>query len=58
MENPKEGATIIAYGQTVKIAYVETVNGKTMVYLEHPIVVPTREYTRNYISLEEIQNYV
>ena len=45
-------------GQEVKIAQVVTVNGKHRIYLEHPIVVPSIVYTRDYISSDEIQRYV
>jgi len=55
---PIEGATIIVYGQEVKIEQIITINGKQRIYLEHSIVVPSVEYTRDYISKEEIQNYV
>jgi hypothetical protein len=57
---PKEGMTIITYGQEVKIAKIDegVITDKTIIYLEHPIVVPTREYTRDYISVDEIQKYV
>ena len=47
MKKPIEGATIIAYGQEVKIVEVVTVKGKHRIYLEHPIVVPSVEYTRD-----------
>ena len=55
MKKPIERATIIAYGQEVKIVEVVT---KHRIYLEHPIVVPSVEYTRDYISSDEIQIYV
>lgn len=55
---PIEGAKIVAYGQEVKITQVITVGGKKRVYLEHPIVVPGIEYTRDYISPEEIEKYL
>lgn len=58
MKTPIEGATIVVYGQEVKIAQVVTVNGKHRIYLEHPIVVPSAEYTRDYISSDEIQRYI
>lgn len=58
MKKPIEGATIIAYGQEVKIAQVIDINGKYRVYLEHSIVVPSKEYTRDYISPKEIQRYI
>ncbi len=58
MEKPIEGATIIAYGQEVKIVQVVSINGKLRIYLEHPIVVPSILYTRDYISSDEIQRYV
>jgi hypothetical protein len=55
---PIEGIKIIAYGQEVRIAQVVTVDEMHRIYLEHPIVVPGREYTRDYISAEEIQKYL
>ena len=55
---PIEGAKIVAYGQEVKIAQVVIIGKKKRVYLEHPIVVPGIEYTRDYISPEEIQRYL
>ena len=58
MKKPIEGATIVAYGQKVKIVQVMTVEGKHRIYLEHPIVVPSVIYTRDYISSNEIQKYV
>ena len=58
MKKPIEGATIVVYGQEVKIAQVVTVKGKHRIYLEHPIVVPSVDYTRDYISSYEIQSYV
>ena len=58
MMKPIEGATIIAYGQEVKIVQVVTVKGKHRIYLEHPFVVPSADYTRDYISSYEIQSYV
>ena len=58
MQKPIEGATIVAYGQEVKIAQVVTIKGKHRIYLEHPIVVPSEEYTRDYISNDEIIRYV
>ena len=58
MKKPIEGATIVAYGQEVKIAQVVTIKGKHRIYLEHPIVVPSEEYTRDYISNDEIIRYV
>ena len=48
---PKIGDTIKAFGQTVKI--IDITEGK--VYLEHPIVVSGKEYTRDYIKTCEIQ---
>ena len=55
---PIEGAKIVAYGQEVKIAQVVIIGKKKRVYLEHPIVVPGKEYTRDYISPDEIQKYL
>lgn len=55
---PIEGATILTYGQEVKISQVVNVKGKNKIYLEHSIVVPTKEYTRDYINENEIQKYI
>jgi hypothetical protein len=55
---PIEGAIIVAHGQTVKIAQIVIIGGKHRVYLEHPIVVPGIEYTRDYLSVDEIDEYV
>lgn len=55
---PIEGARIITYGQEVNIAQVININGKCRIYLEHPIVVDGVEYTRDYISCDEIQEYI
>ena len=55
---PIKGAKIISYGQEVKIDEVTLINDKYFIVLEHPIVVPTREYTRNFIDENEIQRYV
>lgn len=55
---PIEGATIVVYGQEVKIVEVITIDGRSRIYLEHPVVVPSIEYTRDYISNNEIQKYV
>lgn len=52
---PIVGTTIIAYGQKVKIDEVVKIKGKYWVYLEHPIVVPSIEYTKDFISCDEIQ---
>lgn len=58
MKKPIEGAAIVAYGQEVKIVQVVTIKGKDRIYLEHPIVVPSVEYIRDYISSDEIQRYL
>ncbi len=50
------GSTIVAYGQTATVVDVVTVDGEMLVYLDHPIVVPTAEYTRDYVKASEIQN--
>lgn len=55
---PIEGAKILVYGQEVVISQVVQINNKTRIYLEHPIVVPGIEYTRDYISPTEIQEYL
>lgn len=55
---PIKGTIIVAYGQKVKIAQVVIIKGKYRIYLEHSIVVPSVEYTRDYISIDEIQRYI
>lgn len=55
---PIEGATIVAYEQKVKILQVVTIKGKHRIYLEHPILIPSVKYERDYISSHEIQKYV
>lgn len=47
----KIGDEIIVYGQKVKIESIE--NDK--IILEHPIVVPGVEYTRDYINIKELE---
>jgi hypothetical protein len=46
---------IIVYGQKVKIKEVIT---QQLIYLEHSIVVPSVEYSRDYISSDEIQQII
>jgi len=48
--NPKPGMVIKTYGQIVEIKDVENFR----CYLEHPIVVPTIEYTVDNILTDEI----
>ncbi len=55
---PIEGATIITYGQKAVITCVVKSGDKYRCYLNHPIVVPTAEYTRDYIDSSEIDRYV
>ena len=50
-----EGMQITAYGQQVRIANIVNEQNKDRFYLRHPIVVPGKEYTRDYVSKEEIQ---
>lgn len=49
------GSTIVSYGQTATVVDVVTVDGEMLVYLDHPIVVPGAEYTRDYVKVSEIQ---
>jgi len=49
------GSTIVAYGQTAIVVNVVTVSGEMLVYLDRSIVVPTAEYTRDYVKADEIQ---
>ena len=55
---PVEGARIVSYGQKVTITQVVDIKGKIRIYLDHPIVVPEINYTRDYISVDEIQKYI
>ena len=48
---PKVGNRIKSFGQIEKIVDIED----GVIHLEHPIVVPGKEYTRDYIYLKEIQ---
>lgn len=50
-EKIKTGDIIMTYGQKVVIDYIEN----NTIYLKSSIVVPTIEYTRNYININEIQ---
>jgi hypothetical protein len=55
MEKYPAGATIITHGQKVKILFVEELSNDAHVYhLEHPIVVPSIQYTKNYVYDFEI----
>ena len=45
------GDEIIVYGQKVKIESIEN----DRIILEHPIVVPGVEYTRDYINIKELE---
>ncbi|MFW5847486.1 MAG: hypothetical protein ACOCVF_01015 [bacterium] len=58
MSKPIEGATILTYGQKAVIVQVVTVKGKHRCYLSQNIVVPTKEYVRDYIDSSEIQRYI
>lgn len=44
--NLEKGTKILVYGQEVEIEKI---------ILKHPIVVPTQEYTRDWITPNEIQ---
>ena len=51
------GKIIIAYGQEVKVlnVVISEIMSTHRIELEHPIVVPGREYTRDWITQNEIQ---
>ena len=51
-----DGSIIIVYGQKATVAQTITVGNKSRIYLDKPIVVPTKEYTRDYIDNDEIKN--
>jgi hypothetical protein len=55
-EKPMIGCTVTVYGQTATVVDVVTVDGQMLVYLDHSIVVPGAEYTRDHVSVNEIQN--
>jgi ribosomal 50S subunit-recycling heat shock protein len=52
-----EGSKIKVYGQWATIAQIVTINNKIRIYLESQICVPDVEYTKDYISESEIQEY-
>lgn len=51
----KKGTKILVHGQKVKIKKVIT---QQLIYLEHSIVVPSEEYSRDYINSDEIQQII
>ena len=51
---PKIDDTIKSYGQIEKVIDIED----GIIYLEHSIVVPGCEYTRDYIYPKEIQEII
>ncbi len=53
--NIGKGTKIIAFGQEVVIIEISPEN---VIYLEHPIVVPTKEYVRDYITEDEVQGII
>ena len=56
LENkPNIGSIIKTFGQSVKVVGIEDNNGQIIYRLEHPIVTPYIEYTRDYVSKNEIQ---
>lgn len=50
---PETNDYVKSFGQTVKVIEID-LNNK-IYYLDHPIVVPTIEYTRDYIYFNEIE---
>lgn len=56
---PIEGVRIIAFGQqTTVLQVVELNNNRFMCFIEPSIVVPSIEYTRDYIADNEIEKYL
>jgi hypothetical protein len=56
LENkPDIGSIIRTFGQSVKVVGIE--NNNQVYHLEHPIVTPYREYTRDYVYKNEIQKF-
>lgn len=45
------GLTILTYGQEVKIKRIDYDNN--IIFLEHSIIVPTKEYSRDFININE-----
>jgi hypothetical protein len=56
---PEEDAIIRTYGQEAEVLRVEKIPKSHLyrVYLFNPIVVPGREYTRDWVTSDEIQEY-
>ena len=54
-DKPMVGSSVLVYGQQATIVSVVTVDGEMLVYLDHPVVVPSLEYTRDYVKVSEIQ---
>lgn len=53
------GRTIVTHGQTVKVIDIwEEAGDRIYLELEHPVVVPGPEYTRDIIKAEEVQKVV
>lgn len=51
----RKGTKIVAFGQEVIVIEITSEN---VIYLEHPIVVPTKEYVRDYVTEDEIQGVI
>lgn len=55
---PIEGSKIITHGQEAIIAEVIVYNNVIRCYLDRNIVVPTKEYIRDYIDSSEIDEII
>lgn len=47
--------TLVTYGQKVRIDSIEDVGNQRRYYLNTPVVVSGKEYTRDYVTLAEVQ---
>lgn len=57
-EKKMVGSRVLVYGQQVTVVDVVTVDGQMLVYLDHPVVVPTAEYSRDHVKVSEIEAFL
>ena len=55
---PIEGSKILVFGQEAIIMQVMKHKNVYRYYLDRSIVIPTKEYTRDYISDDEIEKII
>jgi hypothetical protein len=48
------GDEITVYGQSAKIVDINELHAETVIELDHAIVVPFKEYTRDYVFESEV----